>query len=276
MPQPVMRRRHSLGGASARALLLTVLGELVRPAAAPAWTSSLLDVLTGLGLAEKAARQALARTATDGVIHAERTGRRVRWQLTGPGRRLLTEGAERIYSFAGQTSTWDGRWLILAVSVPESRRKLRHQVRTRMTWAGFGSLAPNLWVSPNVDREAEAKQVLDEVGLAATTLSFTGPFAGIGVERNVVERAWDLRDIAGHYRAFLAEFAERRPAPGRETMLAQLRLVHEWRRFPFLDPQLPAELLPPDWIGIRAAALFRDLHAAWHAEAQRQWREITR
>src|SRR5947209_17221658 len=101
MPQPVMRRRHSLGGASARALLLTVLGELVRPAAAPAWTSSLLDVLTGLGLAEKAARQALARTATDGVIHAERTGRRVRWQLTGPGRRLLTEGAERIYSFAG-------------------------------------------------------------------------------------------------------------------------------------------------------------------------------
>src|SRR5262249_37219715 len=79
---------------------------------------------------------------------------------------------------------------------------------------------------------------------------------------------WNLRELARHYRDFLAGFGRLRPAAGEPTLRAQLRLVHEWRRFPFLDPQLPAELLPPDWIGRRAGVLFRDRHRAWHAEAQ--------
>jgi phenylacetic acid degradation operon negative regulatory protein len=208
------------------------------------------------------------------MIRAERIGRRARWHLTDAGRHLLAEGAERIYTFSGQASTWDGRWLILGVTVPDSQRELRHQLKTRMTWAGFGAVAANLWVSPNVDHEAEAKRLLDELGLAATTLSFTGPFAGIGSEKNVIEQAWNLRDLAERYEAFLAEFAGLRPKPGQATMLAQIRLVHEWRRFPFLDPQLPVELLPPGWIGTRAAAVFHERHAAWHDAAQTHWRRL--
>ncbi|MGC4109499.1 MAG: PaaX family transcriptional regulator C-terminal domain-containing protein [Nocardioides sp.] len=34
------------------------------------------------------------------------------------------------------------------------------------------------------------------------------------------------------------------------------RLVHEWRKFLFDDPGLPAELLPSDWPGFAAADLF--------------------
>jgi phenylacetic acid degradation operon negative regulatory protein len=271
---PTLSRRHSVGAASARSWLLTILGEFALPAGQPTWTSTFVNVLAGLGLEEKASRQALARTATDGLIRAERIGRRARWHLTGPGRRLLAEGAERIYSFAGQTPGWDGRWLVLSVAVPESHRELRHRLRTRMAWAGFGALAGNLWVSPSTDREAEAKQLLAELGLAATTLSFTGPFAGIGSQRNLVEQAWNLDDIAERYREFLAGFADLRPGPGQPTMLAQVRLVHEWRRFPFLDPQLPAELLPRQWIGARAATVFHGRHTAWHEAAQTQWRKL--
>ena len=40
-------------------------------------------------------------------------------------------------------------------------------------------------------------------------------------------------------------------------------LVHEWRKFLFVDPGLPAELLPPGWPGIVAAA------ELFHAEADR-------
>jgi phenylacetic acid degradation operon negative regulatory protein len=270
-----LSRRHRVGVASARSWLLTVLGEFLLADDAPMWTSTAVTVLGGLGLEEKAARQALARTAGDGLIRAERVGRRARWRLTDAGRHLLSDGAERIYSFAGQASTWDGHWLVLSVAVPESQRDLRHRLRTRMTWAGFGSLAPNLWVSPNVDREAEAKQQLDDLGLTATTLSFTGQFAGIGSEQALVDQAWDLRDIAARYETFLADFATARPGAGEAAMLTQIRLVHEWRRFPFLDPQLPAELLPPDWIGTRAAAVFRRQHTAWHAPAQAHWHRLT-
>jgi phenylacetic acid degradation operon negative regulatory protein len=273
-PQPALTRRHNVGAASARSLLLTVLGEYVLPTGQPAWTSALVTVLTGLGVEEKASRQALARTASEGFIVAGRAGRRVRWQLTEPGRRLLTDGAERIYSFAAPTPSWDGRWLMVSVTVSEGQRRLRHQLRTRMTWAGFGSPAPSLWVSPNTHREAEAKQILGDLGLSDIALSFIGPFAGIGTQENLVDQAWNLRQLAQHYQAFLDEFADAHPAPGEETLLTQVRLVHEWRRFPFLDPQLPSELLPPDWIGTRAGVLFRQLHAAWHGEAQQHWHSL--
>jgi phenylacetic acid degradation operon negative regulatory protein len=270
---PALSRRHTVGVASARSWLLTVLGEFVLPSDRPAWTSSIVATLAGLGLEEKASRQALARTAADGLIRAERVGRRARWHLTDPGRLLLTGGAQRIYSFGTRTSTWDGRWLVLAVAVPESQRELRHRLRTRMTWAGFGSPAPNLWVSPDADREAEAQGLLDELGLAAAALSFTGPFAGIGSPQHLVRQAWNLDDVATRYRQFLGQFAGLRPGPGQLCLLAQIRLVHEWRRFPFLDPQLPPQLLPPRWIGARAAAVFHDRHTAWHDSAQTYWRQ---
>lgn len=275
MSRPALSRRHSVGAASARSLLLTVLGEFVLPADQPVWTSALVRVLGGLGVEEKASRQALARTAAEGWLATLRDGRRVRWQLTGPGRQLLTEGAERIYSFAAQAAVWDGRWLVLTVTVPESQRQVRHQVRTRLAWAGFGSPAPGMWVSPNTAREAEAKQILHDLGLGGAAFSFTGQFGGIGSSKNLVEQAWNLREVADRYEAFLAEFAGTRPAAGEATMLTQVRLVHEWRRFPFLDPQLPAELLPPNWIGTRAATVFQQRHSTWHEEAQRYWREIS-
>ena len=53
-------------------------------------------------------------------------------------------------------------------------------------------------------------------------------------------------------------------------------MVQEWRRFPFLDPDLPGELLDHDWPGPRAAAAFHDRHAAWHAAAQAEWDRMDR
>jgi DNA-binding transcriptional regulator PaaX len=97
---PTLRRRDTVGAALARSLLLTVLGEYVLPSARPVWTSALVRVMAGLGVEETSARQALARTAADGWVAPSRDGRRVWWGLTAPGRRLLTDGAERIYSFA--------------------------------------------------------------------------------------------------------------------------------------------------------------------------------
>jgi phenylacetic acid degradation operon negative regulatory protein len=272
---PSVSRRQDGGSGSARSLLLTVLGEFVLPAGEAPWTATLLHVAGGLGLEEKSARQALARLAADGWITAHRAGRRVRWALTQPGHELLAGGAARIYSFGRDAPAWDGRWLVLLVTVPETRRQLRHKLRSRLTWAGFGSPLPGVWVSPHPAREAEAKQVTEQLGLSAETFSFTGPFAGIGAQRSLVEQAWHLGDLAARYQAFLARFEDLRPAPGDETLLAQIRLVHEWRGFPLADPGLPRELLPPDWLGARAAAVFAGLHRAWDAPARARWQELS-
>lgn len=268
---PSYTHRQQAGAASAQSLLLTVFGEYVRPHGEPVWTSALLHVSAGLEIEEKSARQALNRMAADGWIVSERSGRRVRWALTEHGRALLSEGAERIYSFGRDRDSWDGRWLVLLVSVPESQRDLRHQLRTKLTWAGLGSPAPGVWISPHLSREAEAMQVVNGLGLDAAALSFRGRFGGIGSEQTMVEQAWHLGDLATAYEGFVRRFAGLRPEPGDQVLLMRIRLVHEWRRFPLLDPQLPLDMLPPHWIGVRAANIFNDLHKAWHDGAQRRW-----
>jgi len=273
-PAGVASRRLEFGTASASSYLLTVLGEFVLPRKQPVWTAALTDTLELLGVEHRAARQALARTGADGLIASTKIGRRAQWSLTATGRRLLTDGAERIYTFASETPDWDGEWLILLVSVPETERGLRRRARTRLAWAGFGSPAPGVWVTPRPDLAEEAREVLADLGLNRSVFSFVGAHAGIGHEPELVDRAWDLSEIAARYDRFVATFADLEPADDTEALLAQIHLVHEWRRFPFLDPQLPTALLPADWTGRVARALFHDKHDAWRPGAQAQWKVV--
>lgn len=270
-PPGVAARRREFGTASASSYLLTVLGEFVLPSRAPVWTAALTDTLEMLGIEHRAARQALARTGADGIIASTRVGRRAQWQLTDSGRRLLSDGAERIYSFASETTTWDGEWLVVLVSVPEAERGLRRRARTRLAWAGFGSPAPGVWVTPRPGLVDEAREVLEDLGLNRSVFSFVGAHAGVGREPDLVDRAWDLPGIADRYDRFCALFSDLEPADDTEALLGQIHLVHEWRRFPFLDPQLPTELLPHDWAGRTARELFRNRHDAWRDRAQARW-----
>jgi phenylacetic acid degradation operon negative regulatory protein len=268
---PELSRRHAAGAPSARGLLFTLLGEFVLPGDGTAWTSAVLTVFARLGIEEKATRQALMRTASAGWLDAEKVGRRTRWRLTSSARRLLTDGAERIYSFAGPTAAWDGRWLLVAARIPEAERRARHVVRTRLRWAGFGSLRAGLWVSPHVDREAEAINVLREAGLAGSGHVFVATRSGLGDVRAMVAEAWDLGTIEEKYEQFIAEFKDGTPA---DVLVRQIELVHAWRRFPSIDPALPRELLPARWSGLAAARLFADQHQRWSAAARQEWQRI--
>lgn len=269
--RPTLSRRREVSHTSARSLLMTLLGEFVLPRGRPVWTSTLVEALGIFQVEEKSARQALARTAGEGWLESERVGRRVRWSLTPPGRRLLTEGAERIYGFGRVEREWDGQWLMLLVSVPETKRDLRHNLRTRLTWAGFGSPTPGVWISPGAHRQAEAATILRELGLDSEAMSFIAGYGTIGDEDAMVARAWDLSALEDRYEEFIDQFTGLNPDTGQAVLCAQTRLVHEWRRFPFLDPQLPGQLLPPNWSGTQAVELFHRKHVEWRPAAQRHW-----
>jgi phenylacetic acid degradation operon negative regulatory protein len=239
------------------------------------WTATLIDALGALGVEERAARQAIARSGDRGLLESERIGRRTLWHLTEAARTLLTEGSERIYFLHRRPRRWDGRWLLLFVSVPETQRELRHRLRTQLGWAGFAPVGPGAWLSPWVDREPEAGEALAGLGLLETARSFAGALGGIGDRADLVAQAWDLDDIEAAYKAFIARFTSARADAPQEAFVALTQLVHEWRRFPFLDPDLPVELLPPDWVGHRAAALFQRLHEGWRSPAWAWWGERT-
>jgi phenylacetic acid degradation operon negative regulatory protein len=268
---PALSRRHEAGADSARGMLFTLLGEFVLPGEGTAWTSAVLAAFERLGVAEKATRQALMRTSNAGWLSAEKVGRRTRWLLTPAATKMLTDGARRIYSF-GPAQTWDGQWVLVQVRIPETDRRARHVVRTRLTWAGFGSLGPGLWISPHVAREQEAMRVLREAGVAGDAHVFVARRAGLSDTREMVAAAWDLPEIEAEYEQFVSEF--RGSSVPSDVLLRQLELVHAWRRFPALDPALPRELLPPRWSGTRAAELFMDRHKRWTDDARREWKRL--
>jgi phenylacetic acid degradation operon negative regulatory protein len=270
-PTPTLSRRHAAGAPSARGLLLTLLGEFVLPEGGTAWTSAILAVFVRLGVEEKTTRQALMRTAGSGWLDAEKAGRRTRWRLTASAQKMLTEGAERIYSFAGPAESWDGRWLLVYARIPESDRRARHVVRSRLSWAGFGSLGGGLWISPHPDREDEAISVLREAGVAADAHVFVARRSGLADVQVMVAAAWDLGALEEQYEGFLEEFGATAPA---DVLARQVELVHAWRRFPALDPALPRELLPARWSGLEAADLFADRHERWSGPARQEWKRL--
>jgi phenylacetic acid degradation operon negative regulatory protein len=273
---PVASRRREIGGDSARSLLLTVLGEFVHPRHTSVWTATLLDALAAVGVEEKSARQALTRTASEGLLASTRHGRRVLWELTPAGADLLDEGTRRIYGFMRERHPWDGRWLVLSLPIPESQRQLRHRLRTRLTWLGLGSPTSGLWVTPDTEKSDGVHDVVRELGLTGRAFAWVGPASGIGDESALLTTAWQLDDVEQRYLAFLETFGSREAITPADAFVAQVEMVQAWRRFPFLDPDLPAELLDHDWPGPRAAAVFHDRHAAYHRAAQAEWDRLDR
>jgi phenylacetic acid degradation operon negative regulatory protein len=260
-------RRRSVGAPAARSLLLTILGEYVLPLGEPVWQETLVGALVSVGYSQQAARQALARSVRDGWLETVRHGRRARVSLSPGTAALLRTGASRIYSF-GKPWPWDGRWLVLVLRVPEERREVRHQLRTRLAWAGLGSMGAGVWLTPHVEREAELGDAIREAPAAEAT-SFVAQLGTLGGAPAVVAAtAWDLDEVRDAYEAFIEDFAGIRPSGGEAFFRMQTLLVHAWRKFPFLDPDLPAELLPDGWPRRQAYELFAGRHERWQGLAR--------
>lgn len=259
---------------SARSMLLTVLGTFVAPDGEPVWTSALLYVMTGLGMEEQTARQAISRAADADLIANERHGRIVCWRITDKGAAAIAEITRRAESLVNPPERWDGRCIVLAVTVPQRLRAVRKRLYSALYWQGFGNPAPGLWASPHVDRVAELRELIDDLGLRDSAITFIGGTLGVGLtDPEIVERAWDLAEIAARYEKFLETFQDLRPEPGDDVLFAHIALLNEFREFPAMDPQLPEDLLP-EWVGRRATEVAVGLHERWAPESRRRWREI--
>jgi phenylacetic acid degradation operon negative regulatory protein len=247
-------------------MLLTILGEYLLPLEDGVWQETLVASLCAMGYSVQTSRQALARSARQGWLISERHGRRTRVHPSEETSVLLKAGADRIYGF-GAGYDWDEEWLLVTVRVPEAQREIRNHLRTRLAWAGFGSLGGGLWITPHTDRESEVLEIVaaDDV---ADVLSFKGSLSRLGDPQQVVDEAWNLDEVRAAYHAFIAEFTGAGATSPQEVFERQTSLVHAWRKFPFLDPNLPRELLDAAWPGDAAIALFRELHERWREPAR--------
>ncbi len=248
---------------------MTVLGEFVLPNGGAAWTKTLVAALELHGIRDKAARQILARMERRGWLERQRVGRQTRWHLTELAASVLTSGADRIYGFGREQRTWDGRWLVLVASVPEADRSARYRMTQQLGWSSFGSLGGGIWISPWTNTEASVAEVIGGLEIDATI--FRSEVGALGSPAALASSAWNLPSLAAAYEDFLAWTTTVSPESDHVDARRLTELVHRWRRFPLGDPELPDELLPPDWPGRASVRAFSAVRADLLRGAQRWW-----
>ena len=252
--------------AQPRQLIVTVYGLYSRDADGWMSVAALVSLLGDLGVDEPAVRSSISRLKRRGILVARRAGGAAGYELSGEGQAILREGDHRI--FRRERARLGDGWLLAVFSVPEAERHQRHVLRSQLSRLGFGTAAPGVWIAPAYLHEATA-EMLTRLGLSGYADLFHADHLAFGDLAAKVRQWWDLdqterlaRDFVAVYEPVLHGWPGRRAASRpREAFADYVRVLTDWRRLPYLDPGLPAELLPPGWAGARAAEIFFTLQS---------------
>ncbi|MET9959255.1 PaaX family transcriptional regulator C-terminal domain-containing protein [Streptomyces sp. NPDC006326] len=246
-----------------RSLIVTFYGAYGRAFDGPVPVAALVRLLGAAGVDAPSVRSSVSRLKRRGfLLPAHTRDGSAGYELSAEARQLLDDGDRRIYGPAQPS----GEWLLAVFSVPEQERHKRHLLRSRLARLGFGAVAPGVWVAPAHLYE-ETGHTLDRLHLTPYVELFRGAHLGFAATAEAVARWWDLASLAKQHEEFLDQHEpvlrglQTGPGPTpEEAYRAYLLALDSWRRLPYADPGLPRDLLPADWPGDRAAAVFTELH----------------
>jgi len=243
-----------------RHLIVTIYGLYARSDGGWLSVAALIRLLAELGVDEPAVRSAISRLKRRGILEAQRQDGSAGYRLSAEALAILREGDARI--FRQRRAVLADGWLLAVFSVPEAERHRRHVLRSELTRLGFGMVAPGVWIVPAHPDDSTA-DTLRRLGLDGYADLFHADHLAFGDPADKIRRWWDLDELERRYEAFirayeraLARLRRGGPHSGGEAFAQYVRVLTDWRQLPYLDPGLPAELLPEGWVGIRAAEEF--------------------
>ncbi len=255
-----------------RHLIITVYGLYARHDGGWLPVATLIRLLADLGIDEPPVRSAISRLKRRGILVSRWYAGSAGYQLSAEAVAILREGDARIFRRRRATPA-DG-WLLAVFSVPESERHRRHVLRSELTRLGFGMVAPGVWIVPAHPQDTTA-ETLRRLDLDAYADLFHADYLAFGEPAAKIRRWWDLDELERQYESFirahetaLRGWEQDGPPTEQEAFAAYVRVLTDWRRLPYLDPGLPAELLPDGWVGIRAAEEFFASRALLEGPAQ--------
>ena len=259
-----IRARCREADISARSVLVTVLGDSVLPVTKTLWLSSLFELAAPFGFGERLVRTSMFRLANEGWVTNERIGRRSRYSLTLLAVRESEDADRRIYG--RDQADWDGSWTFAVLDTPRMPAPERDRIARHLRWHGFVALGRGLQASPSVT-VSSLRELLHLVEPAAAVPIGRAEIDDLDplVNEGFFADAFSTDDIEVAYREFLVRYG---PWHGQDLgTVAPLDayglrtlLVHEFRRIRLREPDVPKELLPPDWIGNNAYRLAAGLY----------------
>jgi phenylacetic acid degradation operon negative regulatory protein len=236
-------------------LVLMLIGSF-GGAGTAVWAGSVVDVLGRLGVGSQAARSTLSRMTDRGALRRHRQGREMYYSLSEGAAESVAYG--RALGLDPVDHSWNGTWTVVAASIPERHRALRHQLSSRLSWEGFGQVQSGLWATP---READVAALLRGLDAMKHVRVFTGSLTVPVSVTELLREMYDLDQIAGRYEKFICRWAMDPVPQYGDPLSAYLVLTSEWAQLVRSDPRLPKEHLPGDWCAVDAHRLFlRRLH----------------
>ncbi|MFJ7992714.1 phenylacetic acid degradation operon negative regulatory protein PaaX [Peribacillus frigoritolerans] len=268
-------------GTNTQSMIFTIYGDYIRNYGSKIWIGSLIRLLKEFGHNEQGVRVAVSRMVKQGWIQSEKQGNKSYYFLTDRGVQRMDEAANRIYKM--KPNEWDGKWRILMYTIPEDKRQLRDDLRKELLWSGFGSFSSGCWISPN-DLEKQINRLIEKYDIDEYVDFFISEYKGPKKNQSLVEKSWQLEEIENKYEEFIEKYSKqfivhqsiisRGEMSDADCFVERTNLVHEYRKFLFIDPGLPKELLPSKWNGNHAALLFSQYYQVLAEPASRFFESV--
>lgn len=258
---------------STTSYLGTIVGLYLRRLDGWVSIAALISLMEDLGTPAARTRTAVARLKQKELLLPERRDG-IGYRVNPDADAMLTRGDQRIFTVR-QMAEGD-LWCLVSLSIPESHREVRHQLRRRLQWIGCGVVSPTLWIAPEY-LTGEVERILGDVGLLSHAAVFRAeaPRVSRGLP-DAVASWWDLDAIRAEHESFQKLIAEVEQTPetsDQAAFVSYVRLVDAWRVLPYIDPGLPPSLLPEDWPGQRSF----DGFLGWSSHfSERAWAHVNR
>ncbi|MBS3941400.1 MAG: PaaX family transcriptional regulator [Actinobacteria bacterium] len=242
-------------------LVLTLLADNVRRRLDLVWSGGLVQILELFGFSIGASRVAFSRLARRRLIARVKEGRQVYYQLTERAERVLSEGDERIFGF-GRQQLDPSTVTIVWHNLPEDRRLERGRLARRLRFLGFGSPQDGTWVAVG-KRDVQALRLIDELDVRGFATVLCAQPAGGSDLSALVTGTWDVEGLETLYTRFVAMFGGVDPeeVTGCDAFRLRTQVIHNFRQFVALDPELDGVLGPHHEDRHRAIELFHHLYA---------------
>ncbi|MGF2614961.1 phenylacetic acid degradation operon negative regulatory protein PaaX [Rossellomorea vietnamensis] len=264
-----------------RSMIFTLYGDYIRHYGNKIWIGSLIKLLREFGHNDQAVRAAISRMNKQGWVQSEKQGNKSYYSLTERGLKRMEEAAQRIFKL--QTEKWDGQWRILMYTIPEEIRNVRDELRKELVWSGFGTLSNSCWISPN-NLDKQVYDLIEKYDIKQYVDFFIAKYDGPNEDQHIIGKSWDLQEINDRYAEFISEYSqkfiidknkiEKGEMTEAQCFVERTKLIHEYRKFLFVDPGLPEELLPEKWLGAHAASLFSDYYKVLAKPASQFFEEV--
>lgn len=257
--------------------ILDIYGSFARETGGWIAVSDLIVLMAELDIDAQAVRSAASRMKRSGLLVAERVDGKAGYAMSDLGTEILEDGDRRIFQ---QSPPGGGeRWVLALFSVPESERKKRYLIRSRLARLGFTQGPAASWIAP-APLFDEARRMLARSGLDGYVSFFEGEIRPATGGPDTVTGGWDLDGIRNMYESYLAAFrpiAERwidSPGSDRDAFVHHMNNIGAWRPLPYADPGLPDTVTPADWPGHESRQVFTKLNRQLRPGARRFYRQV--